>query len=35
MSAQKARLVLGWTPQHSIITALEHAGRWYQRNNWI
>lgn len=35
MSNQKAKKILGWKPQYSKISAIEHAGRWYKQNKWM
>ena len=35
VSTQKAKQILGWTPHYTIISALEHAGKWYLENKWF
>ncbi len=35
MNNLKAKQILGWKPQYSKISAIEHTGRWYKKHKWI
>jgi len=33
--AEKAKRILGWSPQHSIVSTVTREGNWFKKHGWI